>query len=66
MCPISAKIVRRAAACCPPANKAAYSASAALATTHGIMVEKQWMSPLICVGRFALPRKRQPPATERA
>jgi hypothetical protein len=47
MCPMSAKIVRRAAACCPPTNKAAYSASVALATTHGIMVVKQWMSPLI-------------------
>ena len=47
MWPMSANIVRRAAACCPPANRAAYSASAALATTHGMMVEKQWMSPLI-------------------
>ncbi len=34
MWPMSAKIVRRAAACCPPANRATYSASAVLATTH--------------------------------
>ena len=38
--PMSAKVVLSEAACCPAANRAAYSASPALATTHGIIVEK--------------------------
>jgi hypothetical protein len=47
--PMSAKVVRSDAACCPAANRTAYSASPALATTHGIMVKKTWMDPLILV-----------------
>ncbi len=50
--PMSVKVVRSYAACCPVANRAAYSASPALATTHGIIVEKTWMDPLILVGSF--------------
>ena len=49
---MSDKVVRNDAACCPVANRAAYSASPALATTHGIIVEKTWMDPLILVGSF--------------
>jgi hypothetical protein len=39
--PMSSRMVRRAAACCPAAKRAAYSASPALATTQGMIVEKQ-------------------------
>jgi hypothetical protein len=50
---MSAKVVRSEAACCPAANnRAAYYSSPALATTHGIIVEKTWMDPLILVGSF--------------
>jgi hypothetical protein len=49
---MSARVVRREDACCPVANKAAYSASPALATTHGIIVENTWIEPLILVGSF--------------
>ncbi len=63
---MSAKVVRSEAACCPAANRAAYSASPALATTHGIIVEKTWMDPLILVGSFWFPRKNIAPATDRA
>ena len=38
------------AACCPAANNAAYSASPALATMQGMMVENTWIDPLILVG----------------
>ena len=37
---MSDNVVRSDAACCPAANRAAYSASPALATTQGIIVEK--------------------------
>ncbi len=37
---MSQRVVRSDAACCPDANSAAYSASPALATTHGIIVKK--------------------------
>ena len=63
---MSARVVRSDAACCPVANSAAYSASPALATTHGIIVENTWMEPLILVGSFLLPRKNIAPATDRA
>ena len=43
---MSESVVRMDAACCPVANNAAYSASPALATMHGIMVENTWMDPL--------------------
>jgi hypothetical protein len=48
--PKSAKIVRRPAACWPPMKSAAYSASPADATTHGILVigEIADMVPLRC------------------
>ena len=49
---MSANVVRNDAACCPAANRVAYSASPALATTHGIIVENTWMDPLILVGSF--------------
>ena len=48
--PMSASVVRRDAACCPVANRAAYSASPALATTQGIMEENTCMAPLMRVG----------------
>ena len=41
---------RREAACCAAANRAAYSASPALAKTQGIMEEKTCMAPLMRVG----------------
>ncbi len=63
---MSDSVVRRDAACCPAANKAAYSASPALATTHGIIEEKTWMEPLILVGSLWFPRKNIAPATDRA
>jgi hypothetical protein len=46
----SESTVRRAAACCAPANSAAYSASPAFATTHAMIVEKARMMPLSFVG----------------
>jgi hypothetical protein len=63
---MSESVVRSDAACCPVANSAAYSASPALATTHGIIVENTWMDPLILVGSFLLPRKKIAPATDLA
>ena len=48
--PMSASVVRRDAACCPVANRAAYSASPALATTQGIMEENTCIAPLMRVG----------------
>jgi len=48
--PMSESVVRRDAACCPVAKRAAYSASPALATTQGIMEEKTCMAPLMRVG----------------
>ncbi len=48
---MSESVVLIDAACCPAANRAAYSASPALATMHGMMDEKTWMEPLILVGR---------------
>ncbi len=38
------RVVRSDAACYPVANSAAYSASPALATTHGVMVEDVYRS----------------------
>ena len=49
---MSQRVVRSDAACCPVANSAAYSASPALATMHGIIVDNTWMDPLILVGSF--------------
>ena len=57
-CPRSDKIVRRLAACCPPANSAAYSASPALETMHGMIDEKTCIAPLILRGWLRLPRKK--------
>ena len=57
-CPRSDKIVRRLAACCPPANKAAYSASPALETMHGMIEEKTCTAPLILRGWLRSPRKK--------
>ena len=48
--PKSIRMVRRPAACWPPVNSAAYSASPADATTHGMMVEMAEMVPLMRVG----------------
>jgi hypothetical protein len=48
--PMSESVVRKEAACCPVANRAAYSASPALATTHGIMEENTCIAPLMRVG----------------
>ena len=48
--PIYESVVRKEAACCPVANRAAYSASPALATTHGIMEENTCIAPLMRVG----------------
>ena len=62
---MSESVVLMDAACCPAANRAAYSASPALATMHGIMDEKTWMEPLILVGSLWFPRKNIAPATER-
>ncbi len=42
------------AACCPAANRAAYSASPALATMHGMMDEKTWMEPLILCQKWVV------------
>ncbi len=50
--PMSESVVRREAACCPAANRAAYSASPALATTEGIMEENTCIAPLMRVGSF--------------
>ena len=44
---MSESVVRMEAACCPAANNAAYSASPALATMQGMIVENTWMDPLI-------------------
>ena len=62
---MSESVVLMEAACCPVANNAAYSASPALATMHGIMVENTWMDPLILVGSLWLPRNSIAPATDR-
>jgi hypothetical protein len=63
---MSERVVRSNAACCPVANSAANSASPALASTRGIILENTWMDPLILVGSFLLPRKNITPATDRA
>ncbi len=63
--PKSAKMVRRPVACWPPVKRAAYSASPADATTHGIIVEIADMVPLMCVGWCSLPRKKMQPTTDR-
>jgi hypothetical protein len=63
-CPIVA-VVRIDAACCLAANRAAYSASLALATAHGIIEEKTWIEPLILVGSLWFPRKNIASATDR-
>ena len=47
-------VVRMEAACCPAANNAAYSASPALATMQGMMVENTWIDPLILVGSLSV------------
>jgi hypothetical protein len=47
--PMSESVVRKEAACCSVANRAAYSASPALATTHGIMEENTCIAPLMRV-----------------
>ena len=62
---MSESVVRMEAACCPAANNAAYSASPALATMQGMMVENTWIDPFILVGSLWLPRKSIAPATER-
>jgi hypothetical protein len=59
-------MVRSAAACCPRANIAAYSALPALATIHGMIVENTWIGPLIWVGRLMFPRNRYARATDLA
>jgi hypothetical protein len=64
--PKSAKIVRRPAACWPPVKSAAYSASPADATTHGMIVEIADMVPLTRVGWCSLPRKKMQPTTDPA
>ena len=56
--PKSIRMVRRPAACWPPVNSAAYSASPADATTHGIIDDTTVMEPLIRVGWLMFPRKR--------
>ncbi len=48
--PISVKMVRSPAACWPPVNRAAYSASPADDTAHGMIVEMAEMVPLMRVG----------------
>ena len=62
---MSESVVRMEAACRPAANNAAYSASPALATMQGMMVENTWIDPLILVGSLWLPRKSIVPATDR-
>jgi hypothetical protein len=58
ICPVDSSCrIRSDAACCPAANKAAYSASPALATKHGIIIENTWMDPLILMGSCFLPWK---------
>jgi hypothetical protein len=64
--PISESIVRSTAACWALANRAAYSASPALATAHGITVEKPRIIPLILVGLSTSPKKNGSPARDRA
>ncbi len=54
---MSESVVRMDAACCRAANNAAYSASPALATMQGMIVENTWMDPLILVGSLWFPRK---------
>ncbi len=58
-------VVRIDAACCPAANRASYSASPTLVSTHGTMDEKTWIEPLILVGSSWFPRKNIAPATDR-
>jgi hypothetical protein len=62
---MSESVVRMEAACCPAANSAAYSASPALATMHGMIDENTWIDPLILVGSLWFPRKSVAPATDR-
>lgn len=64
--PRSVRTVDRYAPCCAPAKMAAYSASAALVTTHGMMDDIAWIVPLIRVGCKRLPKKKMATATERA
>jgi hypothetical protein len=56
--PMLESTVRRAAACCASANSALYSASPALATTHGMIAEKARIMPLILVGWSTSPRRK--------
>ncbi len=50
--------MRRQAACCAPAKRAAYSASIAIETMHGMMEEKTCLAPLMLRGCFSLPKKK--------
>lgn len=62
---MSCNVVRSPAAVCAPVKRAAYSASAAEATTHEIMDEVVVIVPLMRVGSAWLPRKNTQPTTER-
>ena len=63
---MSCRVVRSPAACWPPVNRAAYSASPADDTTQGMIVERAEMVPLMRVGWFRLPMKKIQPTTDRA
>ena len=63
---MSESVVRREAACCPAANNAAYSASPALATMHGMIDENTWIDQLILVRSLWFPRKNIASATDLA
>ena len=57
---MSESVVRMEAACCPAANNAAYSASPALATMQGMMVEnREYVDRSIDSGRIVVVAKEE-------